>query len=587
MLMILSLIIHLSVSIFAIDTGPTVGEACPVGSVYDGANCFFGKAPTGLTAFIYDNGFYHSGTPAQCSPGTYHDGANCFKGKIPNNYEAFLYQNGWYVKHNKMYVKKPTGCPSGGTFDSANCFMGDPPSGRVAKISLGHFGFKRNFYQNCSNIFPSAYGLVDPFTCGIKKIPDGFEGFLHGNHYYVKPSMSSYTWGSKWDFNINDSKATNVCLNHPSLGNLNLMWSEDFNNIADGTRCYTSSAEHLQCVYKAWWGHERCADAPINWSNAGYRSWTIDQRNKYAGLKNLNKCIWQVYDQFNQWDSFNQPANRKGAFSPANVKIENGILKMITSTNPQATYDCGRDLGDHLASKKCPYVGAHIGTNTGLPWTANHLPTHSDPAQRYVGKAYGYGRFEFRAKISSIGHGAWPALWMFVDQRQDQTQPGVELDALEAIGSLDGITVLNEKTSFIRGLQTVHDWGTTSTPHVSEGVAVPISIGKWHTYAVEWTASEIRVYIDGCLRNRVTDGQVVKDMWSDNSGIFHVPKSQTVNFLIGNAPAGAEWLPLWYRAASPNGVEPRADFKPTTLEVDYVRYYSFGMPSTGTPQSRD
>lgn len=79
--------------------------SCYIGS-YDGANCRYGYAPTGTTAFTYPGNtgnFYYTPTSGNnCPyPGSYFDGANCFVVDITDGTYGFIYQNGWYTKPKK------------------------------------------------------------------------------------------------------------------------------------------------------------------------------------------------------------------------------------------------------------------------------------------------------------------------------------------------------------------------------------------------------------------------------------------------------------------------------------------------------
>jgi hypothetical protein len=561
-------------------TAPPIGSLCPPGYVYDGANCFRGK-PTGATSFIYQNGFYHQGS--QCQLGAQFDSANCFLEWIPWNYEGFIYKNGWYVKPLPHFVGKTTKCPTGLSFDGANCFYANPPGGREAQIKYGNFAFKRNFYQSCENIIAGAWGLVDPFWCAMKKVPEGHEGFVYNNAWYTKTTPGAPDiWSIKDERNHPDSYATAACLPYQSsMANWSLIWSDEFNDIPENTRCYNSTSEVLQCVYKAWWGNEPCRDGPSNWTTSGSFRWTQKQIEKYVGLRNLNKCRWQVFDSYNNWEIENPLNLRKNSYSPGNISINNGTLKMVTKSNPGLNFDCGRPTAVNPSqdgeeyTKLCPYSGANIQTATNLPWTATNSPSNNDPNYRYVGFSSGYGRYEFKARIKSIGHGAWPALWMFYDNGRPNGQGGIELDALEFLADLRGSQSGFEKNvTYGLAHQTAHNWGGNGSglTHHSAHVGTPLSKLEWYTFSVEWESDVVRFYINNCLRKVFRDGDQIRQ--DDGSFItFHVPRDQNISLLIGNPASSASWLPAWYRADANGGPEPRSDFKPTELEVDYIRVY--------------
>lgn len=582
----------------------TIGAFCAQGSWYDGANCQFGK-PTNGQAFVWNNGFYSKAGPGNsCSSPQTFDSANCFLRKVPSSYAPFLYNNYWYTEPNAHYVKHPTTCPSGFTYDGANCHRGAPPSGRVAKIRYGKFGFKRSFYENCSNILSGADGSLDPWFCKVHNIPPGHKPFVHANAWYVEPTpWGTGDWWMRTSLDDSDQELRPLCRADTSSRDWVQVWSEDFNDIASGTTCYTSSNEAPQCVYREWWGFSRCSDAPFNWTSSARKSWAPAVKAKYLGIANLNKCRWVVYDQFNQWDNKLPVSQRAGSFTPANIEISNGTLKMGTVKETKAaneTWDCGRELeanpaaNGHLRSKRCPHSGANISSQTNLPWTAGNNPNNADPNYRYTGLVAGYGRVEFRARINAIGHGAWPALWLWGD---DNPSPGGigELDALEYLADISEKSPV-QSSQIVSGsatagiaMQTAHNWGVDSQnyPHIQDGVGIPIAIGEWHTYAVEYDSVEIRMYVDGCLRNRLREGDSVYikpwDRPQDAPSVqttrpFKLPGNKNYHIIIGSPASAASFLPSWYRAYGGLAGLQRPDFVPTHFEVDYVRY--FARPAT-------
>lgn len=75
--------------------------ACPSGGWFDGANCQIGQAPSGTSAFIYQNSFYYtySNGATKCPlAGSYDDSANCFVQNVPSGVNAFIYNNHWYYE---------------------------------------------------------------------------------------------------------------------------------------------------------------------------------------------------------------------------------------------------------------------------------------------------------------------------------------------------------------------------------------------------------------------------------------------------------------------------------------------------------
>ncbi|MBC7387044.1 MAG: hypothetical protein H7301_12905 [Cryobacterium sp.] len=72
---------------------------CPLGSIFDGANCYAGNVPTGTgqvstARFTYDA---KAGvTPCESSNGDYFDGSRCVYSNIPTGWSGFVYQSKFY-----------------------------------------------------------------------------------------------------------------------------------------------------------------------------------------------------------------------------------------------------------------------------------------------------------------------------------------------------------------------------------------------------------------------------------------------------------------------------------------------------------
>jgi len=80
-------------------TTVTSKNACPYGGWYDGCNCLVGGAPSGTSAFIYNNSFYYTKPDCACSQtGAVYDGANCWVQKIDEHVLPFTWHNGFYYR---------------------------------------------------------------------------------------------------------------------------------------------------------------------------------------------------------------------------------------------------------------------------------------------------------------------------------------------------------------------------------------------------------------------------------------------------------------------------------------------------------
>ena len=87
-------------SVVATTGSCSCANPCPSGGSYDGANCWFGTAPSGTTAFIWSNNYYYSALPGNSCPvaGSWYDGANCYLQAVPAGVDPFIWNNGWYYE---------------------------------------------------------------------------------------------------------------------------------------------------------------------------------------------------------------------------------------------------------------------------------------------------------------------------------------------------------------------------------------------------------------------------------------------------------------------------------------------------------
>ncbi len=156
--------------------------------------------------------------------------------------------------------------------------------------------------------------------------------------------------------------------------------------------------------------------------------------------------------------------------------------------------------------------------------------------------SFKYGYIEMRA-ILPVGQGIWPAFWMMGNSN---SWPACgEIDIMEKIGGVG-----RENTVY----GTVH-WGSTNPyNHMQYGLSTTLSenlYDSFHTYAVEWSESYIKWFVD--------DKQFcVIDISGDQFSMF----KQEFYILI-NLAVGGDW------PGSPN-----ADTVfPQQYIIDYIRVY--------------
>merc|ERR1712183_303188 len=98
--------------------------------------------------------------------------------------------------------------------------------------------------------------------------------------------------------------------------------------------------------------------------------------------------------------------------------------------------------------------------------------------------------------------------------------------------------------------------------HTEKYNTLKIDVGTWHTYAIEWTASQISWFVDGQLYHRFVHLSEDSDEWPFNREFY----------LILNVAVGGDWggqcVHGWPSCSSQN------EFGHSqVMEVDYARVY--------------
>jgi len=164
------------------------------------------------------------------------------------------------------------------------------------------------------------------------------------------------------------------------------------------------------------------------------------------------------------------------------------------------------------------------------------------------GKAdWTHGRFEIRARLP-LGRGTWPAIWMLPtvwNLGNGGWPDNGEIDIMEHVGFDPG--VIHGSTHSQK-----NQWRNKNQRTAI--LKVPDAGTAFHTYALEWDAEEIRMYVDD--QHYFTSR---KDGGDWTSWPF------TRNFyLVLNLAVGGDW-------GGVKGVDETAF--PQRMEVDYVRVY--------------
>ena len=159
-------------------------------------------------------------------------------------------------------------------------------------------------------------------------------------------------------------------------------------------------------------------------------------------------------------------------------------------------------------------------------------------------RSWKYGWFEARIKVSDVP-GSWPAFWMM--PQNFKTWPGDgEIDIMEYAISTQG---KNKSSSSIHC--NAYNWpnGTQKT-HVQP---VSNAATEFHVYALEWTASEMKFYIDG--KQHLVFQNEGKGY---NSWPFDAPFYLKFNMAWGGNMGGTTSEAML----------------PATYEIDYVRVFT-------------
>lgn len=158
-----------------------------------------------------------------------------------------------------------------------------------------------------------------------------------------------------------------------------------------------------------------------------------------------------------------------------------------------------------------------------------------------------YGRFEFRARFPR-GQGIWPAVWMMPEANAYGGWAGS--------GEIDIVEIVGQRPDEVFG--TLH-YGGPWPRNVHTGKTYRLPQGTvddgFRVYALEWSAGEIRWFVDGVRYQTQT-------AWRTEGAPFPAPFDQPFHLILNVAVGGN--LP-----GPPNESTPF----PATMEIDWIRVY--------------
>lgn len=191
------------------------------------------------------------------------------------------------------------------------------------------------------------------------------------------------------------------------------------------------------------------------------------------------------------------------------------------------------------------YIEALLENFGGKKYTSSKLVTDQKFSQTY-------GRFEARIQLP-VGTGLWPAFWMMPEDDVYGTWArSGEIDIMEAKGRLPQ-----------HASGAIHYGGNWPNNRYQSGgldLAENKGIDTFHVYAVEWTSTSIKWFIDNTLVWEATD-------WYSDGNEFPAPFDQDF-YLILNLAIGGNFDSG--RAPSDSLFD-----EPVLMVVDFVRVFQF------------
>jgi beta-glucanase (GH16 family) len=207
---------------------------------------------------------------------------------------------------------------------------------------------------------------------------------------------------------------------------------------------------------------------------------------------------------------------------PDNISVSDGTLKLTARQEP-APFTCQSPLGDY-----------------DTEYTSGMVSTYGEFSQTY-------GRFEVRAKVSDAQvPGLQSALWLWPD---DPNHYG----PWPASGEIDIAEMFSQYPD--RAVPFIHYDDAGGNGGATNTSCLISNLDEFHTYAVEWTSSGIRVLYDGqtCLLH----------VWDP------------ADPLVSPQPFDQPFLVILTQALGigTNEFDPDTTPLPATTEVDYVRVW--------------
>lgn len=159
-------------------------------------------------------------------------------------------------------------------------------------------------------------------------------------------------------------------------------------------------------------------------------------------------------------------------------------------------------------------------------------------------QSWKYGYFEARLQLPS-GKGTWPAFWMMPKNLTSWPGDG-EIDIMEEVGY---------RPNYVSSAIHCNAYNHTINTEKTKDMYLASAQTEFHIYALEWTESYIRTYVDG------------KELFyfeNDNTGNKNTWPFNTDFYIKLNLAWGGNW-------GGAEGVD--ESVLPATYKVDYVRVF--------------
>ncbi|MFF1438841.1 discoidin domain-containing protein [Streptomyces sp. NPDC058295] len=244
----------------------------------------------------------------------------------------------------------------------------------------------------------------------------------------------------------------------------------------------------------------------------------------------LDRSKWRVVRTGTEMGSVNGEAQAY-VDSTENLRTENGALVL------RAKYCKGCIQAD---GGSYDFTSGRVDTNTRFDFT--------------------YGRVSARMKLP-VGDGFWPAFWLLgsnVDNPAVSWPASGETDIMENIGYADWTS------------SALHGPGYSADGNIGARQTYPNGgrADAWHTYAVEWTPTGMRFYVDDRLVQETTRNKLesTRGQW-----VYGHDQYVILNLALGGAyPAGWNQVTTPYWGLPQSSVD-RIAGGGVQAEVDWVR----------------